>query len=65
MIGTQESEHVPIQNMAGFGVHVVRDCWTPAGALTLLAPKLPPEAAYWMGGLPSLEQLAEEHGAER
>ena len=39
---------------------------TPApGELTLLSPKLPPEAAFWMGGLPTLEELAEEYGATR
>lgn len=35
------------------------------GSLTLLAPKLPDEMSYWVGPQPSLEQLAEEAGADR
>jgi Xaa-Pro dipeptidase len=33
--------------------------------LTLFAPQKPPEAAFWMGPQPSLEQIAEVHGADR
>ncbi|GAX84717.1 hypothetical protein CEUSTIGMA_g12139.t1 [Chlamydomonas eustigma] len=36
-----------------------------SGTFTLLAPRLPPEAAFWMGGLPSLDELASEYGADR
>ena len=36
-----------------------------AGTFTLLAPRQPPEAAYWIGGLPLLEDLAEEFGADK
>eukprot|EP00798_Chlamydomonas_sp_ICE-L_P013190 gene13190-19023_t len=29
-----------------------------------MAPKLPPETAFWMGHIPTLEELAEEYGAD-
>jgi hypothetical protein len=35
-----------------------------AGHFTLLAPKPPAEAAFWTGPQPSLEALAEAHGAD-
>jgi len=34
-----------------------------SGELTLMAPKQPPEAAYWMGPQPTLDELAKEYGA--
>jgi hypothetical protein len=36
-----------------------------AGQFTLLAPKLAPEMAFWVGPQPTLEQLAQESGADR
>eukprot|EP00198_Chlamydomonas_reinhardtii_P012368 XP_001701705.1 predicted protein [Chlamydomonas reinhardtii] len=35
------------------------------GHFTLLAPRLPEEAAYWVGAVPSLEQLQQQYGADR
>ncbi|GIL83445.1 hypothetical protein Vretimale_11190 [Volvox reticuliferus] len=35
------------------------------GNFTLLAPRLPEEAAYWVGAVPTLEQLQETYGADR
>ncbi|GLI59795.1 hypothetical protein VaNZ11_001760 [Volvox africanus] len=35
------------------------------GHFTLLAPRLPEEAAYWVGAVPTLEQLQEKYGADR
>lgn len=35
------------------------------GSLTLLAPRVPDDAAVWWGGLPSLDDLAEAAGAQR
>ncbi|EFJ45292.1 hypothetical protein VOLCADRAFT_106021 [Volvox carteri f. nagariensis] len=36
-----------------------------SGHFTLLAPRLPEEAAYWVGAVPTLEQLQEQYGADR
>jgi len=37
---------------------------TATGHFTLLAPKLDPQLVVWMGAQPSLEDLAEEYGAD-
>ncbi|KAG2494091.1 hypothetical protein HYH03_007730 [Edaphochlamys debaryana] len=34
------------------------------GHFTLLVPRLPEEAAYWVGAVPSLEQLQAQYGAD-
>ena len=34
------------------------------GHMTLLAPKLDPQLVVWMGAQPSLDELAEEYGAD-
>lgn len=38
---------------------------TSSATFTLLAPRVPPEAAVWWGGLPSLEECAAAAGADR
>jgi hypothetical protein len=38
---------------------------TTSATFTLLAPRVPPEAAVWWGGLPSLEECAAAAGADR
>ncbi|GLC33598.1 hypothetical protein PLESTB_000093400 [Pleodorina starrii] len=35
------------------------------GHYTLLAPRLPEEASYWVGAVPTLDQLQEQYGADR
>ena len=37
---------------------------TETGHYTLLAPKLDPQLVVWMGAQPSLEELAQEYGAD-
>jgi hypothetical protein len=36
-----------------------------AGHLTLLAPRVADEMSYWVGSVPSLDDLAAQYGADR
>mmetsp|Transcript_3905 Transcript_3905/g.10045 ORF Transcript_3905/g.10045 Transcript_3905/m.10045 type:complete len:512 (+) Transcript_3905:183-1718(+) len=37
---------------------------TSAGTYTLLSPRVPTEMQHWVGALPTLEELADEYGAD-
>ncbi|KXZ43505.1 hypothetical protein GPECTOR_88g448 [Gonium pectorale] len=38
---------------------------TETAHLTLVAPRLPEEMSYWVGRVPTLDELAEQYGADR